>query len=97
MHMAIPLPANYETLTIEQRREVRNAYITLQGGLCHYCKAPLSGPPPEEVRKKRINRSLFPPTFFVYPVHLHHHHETGQTIGAVHNYCNAVLFCHHDE
>ena len=35
---------------------------------------------------------LFPESFFKYPVHLHHSHDTGKTIGAVHAYCNAVLW-----
>jgi hypothetical protein len=30
-------------------------------------------------------------------VHLHHSHETGMTIGAVHARCNAVLWQYHGE
>ena len=30
--------------------------------------------------------------FFKWPVHLHHCHDTGMTTGAVHCYCNAVLW-----
>jgi hypothetical protein len=44
-----------------------------------------------------INEKIFPPNFFKYPVHLHHDHNTGMTIGAVHAYCNAVLFQYHGE
>jgi hypothetical protein len=40
---------------------------------------------------------LFPELFLKYPVHLHHSHVTGLTIGAVHAYCNAVLWVYHDE
>lgn len=32
-----------------------------------------------------------------YPVHLHHDHKTGLTIGAVHAKCNAVLWQYYGE
>jgi hypothetical protein len=41
--------------------------------------------------------SLFPKNFLKWPVHLHHSHDTGMTIGAVHSYCNAVLWQYHNE
>ena len=44
-----------------------------------------------------ITNSLFPPNFFKWPVHLHHSHDTGMTIGAVHARCNAVLWQYHGE
>jgi len=86
------LPTDYRLLTPPQRREVRLEYVHLQGGKCAHCGAPLNGPPSPVVLALSVNPRLFPDTFFKYPVHLHHCHKTGMTIGAVHNHCNAVLW-----
>ena len=91
------LPVNYATLSHQERREVREQYVELQAGLCYHCAAPLSRPPPPFVRRKPIRWSAFPPNFLRHPVHLHHNHKTGMTIGAVHAYCNAVLWQYHGE
>lgn len=34
----------------------------------------------------------FPKGMLDYPVHLHHDHKTGMTIGAIHSYCNIISF-----
>jgi hypothetical protein len=60
--------------------------------MCSNCGLPLNKEPQ---MTKKINRKLFPDTMFEYPVHLHHDHNTGMTIGAVHAYCNAVLWQYH--
>jgi hypothetical protein len=52
----------------------------------------LDGPAADHILKKDINLRLFPPNFLKYPIHLHHCHDTGMTIGAVHCHCNAVLW-----
>jgi len=91
------LPVKYEKISFQERRLVREEYIRLQDGLCHYCKAPLSGQPTKDVLAKHIVKTIFPYSFFKWPVHLHHDHKTGMTIGAVHNYCNAVLWQYHGE
>ena len=93
----VTLPARYADLSPAQRRAAREQYAREQGGLCRHCKAPLSGPPDARAARLRIKRSLFPTSFFQHPVHLHHSHETGLTIGAVHNHCNAVLWQYHGE
>jgi hypothetical protein len=85
-------PVNYSQLKPKERRVVREDYVNFQEGLCYYCKAPLSGAPALDVSNKRVDRRLFPDGFFRWPVHLHHDHVTGMTIGAVHNHCNAVLW-----
>lgn len=85
-------PLDYNSLTQQERRALREEYARHQGGKCCYCDAPLSGPPAMKVAKLKVTRSLFPEGFFRWPVHLHHDHNTGMTIGAVHNYCNAVLW-----
>jgi hypothetical protein len=90
--MNITLPANYTSLTPKQKREVREKYIELQKGLCYNCNYPLYKEPPEYIKQLEITPKLYPPNFFKYPVHLHHSHETGLTLGAVHNYCNAILW-----
>lgn len=92
---AYELPVNYERLHWMERRKVRDQYIQQQDDKCQHCGADLAGQPPERILSKRINWRLFPKNFRKYPVHLHHSHETGMTIGAVHNYCNAVLWQYH--
>lgn len=91
------LPVNYNRLTPQERRVVREQYADLQGGNCHHCKAPLHLQPTGEMFTKPINTKLFPAGFFNHPVHLHHSHKTGMTIGAVHCRCNAVLWQYHGE
>ena len=93
----IQLPADYRILSPQKRRLVREWYAASQEGNCYYCKAPLIGEPPASVIQKRVKRHLFPENFFKYPVHLHHSHESGMTIGAVHCYCNAVMWQYHGE
>lgn len=90
-------PAIYDELDQSQRQYLRGEYVKAQSGKCHYCNAPLSGQPPDAVAKKRIDWRRFPRNFLRYPVHLHHSHDTGLTIGAVHARCNAVLWQYHGE
>lgn len=90
------LPINYDKATWVERIEARNEYVRIQGGLCHHCQRGLY----EDVsdfNMKKINTDLFPEGFFDHPVHLHHNHKTGLTIGAVHAYCNAILWQYYGE
>jgi 5-methylcytosine-specific restriction endonuclease McrA len=91
------LPVKYDDLHYTERRKVREEYIRRQGGLCHYCGQPLDGNPSKTIMNMSVKRSLFPPGFFNWPVHLHHSHKTGMTVGAVHNRCNAVLWQYEGE
>ena len=91
------LPTDYTKLTRRERRSVREEYVRLQEGKCSYCKEPLDKDAAFEVMEKQIDISLFPPSFFKWPVHLHHCHNTGMTLGAVHCHCNAVLWQYHGE
>ena len=91
------LPVNYDETHYTIRRKVREEYVRLQGGKCCHCGKPLSGKPSWWIGRKPINNDLFPKGFFNYPVHLHHDHVTGMTIGAVHSHCNAVLWQYHGE
>lgn len=90
-------PVDYTKLEWWERKAKREEYVEFQKGLCYFCKEPLSGKPSKSVLNKRLNKRLFPKTFFQYPVHLHHSHDTGLTIGAVHSRCNAVLWQYHGE
>lgn len=85
-------PVQYKSLEWQERRRIREAYTEEQEGLCHHCKTPLSGPPRSDIADMPIKLKLFPPNFFKYPVHLHHSHKTGLTIGAIHAQCNAYLW-----
>lgn len=91
----IDLPVDYTKLDWQDRTLVREQYIKEQGGDCWFCHTPLVNKPPEKITKKKIDLSLFPPNFLKYPVHLQHNHDTGMTEGAVHAYCNAVLWQYH--
>jgi len=91
------LPINYKNSHWTIIKEAREKYVELQDGKCCHCGNPLDGEPSDEVMDKDVNENLFPTTFFKYPVHLHHSHETGLTIGAVHCRCNAVLWQYHNE
>ena len=90
-------PYVYKHLTPAVKRRVREEYITEQDGKCYHCKEPLKGEPSKEVLSLKINTSLFPRNFFAHPVHLHHDHSSGLTIGAVHCKCNAVLWQYYGE
>lgn len=83
---------NYSELTREQRRKLRLEYVKYQNGLCYYCLDPLKGKPASHIQKIPIDLSLFPKNFLFYPVHLQHDHDTDKTEGAVHAYCNAVMW-----
>lgn len=91
-NMEYNLPTDYTALTPKERREVRMQYIVMQNNLCFYCKEDLNNPPPERITSKPINLKLFPPNFLAAPIHLQHDHNTNMTEGAVHAYCNAVMW-----
>ena len=93
----LELPQDYNKLNSYQRKEVRGEYIKRQEGLCYHCNEPLGGPASATVLDQAVNKNLFPEKFFDHPIHLHHNHVTGATIGAVHCYCNAVLWQYHGE
>lgn len=86
------LPINYNTATIYQRKQARLEYIKLQNNICPFCKMPLNQLPSKDVLILSLDASLFPINFLKYPIHLHHDHNTGLTLGAIHAYCNGVLY-----
>jgi hypothetical protein len=90
----LKLPVQYDRISARKKREVREAYVLEQNGMCYYCHSPLDQVPPADVMEKTVTPALYPPGFFNNLVHLHHSHATGQTLGAVHCYCNAVLWEH---
>lgn len=93
----IDIPSNYNELSQNERRLVRAEYIKIQNGLCYHCGNNLTDPAHVEIMSKKINKNLFPKNFFNWPIHLHHDHKTGLTIGAVHCHCNAVLWQYYGE
>lgn len=86
------LPINYDAASRLERRTAREAYIFLQENLCCHCGESLDKNPSKNILEAWIDESLFPRNFFDYPIHLHHNHDTGLTIGVVHNRCNAFLW-----
>lgn len=99
-HNAILIPAHYSTLSSSQRATVRAAYVERQDRLCYHCRHSLHEHPPRAITDKPIAWERFPGGqigFLRYPIHLHHDHVTDLTLGAVHAYCNAVLFQYHGE
>jgi hypothetical protein len=88
------LPVDYDKLERWERREVRLQYIKEQNNKCYYCNEDLDEPAPKRITEKPVNWDLFPKGFLDYPIHLQHDHGTGMTEGAVHNHCNAVMWCY---
>ena len=60
-----------------------------------YDNEDLHSEPPEWITNQHIIWEAFPPGFLNHPIHLQHDHDTGLTEGAVHSYCNAVLWQYH--
>ena len=89
------LPTKYTMLDSATRRAVREQYIQLQEGKCMWCGEALDAEPPKSITDKKIDWRLFPRNFLHHPVHLQHDHDTGMTEGAVHAYCNAVMWQYH--
>jgi len=74
---------------------VREQYIKEQNNLCWHCGEDLFSEAPQRITEQKINLQIFPPGFLGNPIHLQHDHGTGLTEGAVHAYCNAVLWQYH--
>lgn len=91
------LPINYDQASSETRKEAREQYRKEQNNKCYYCGEDLDGPIREDLKNYPIDRDLFPPTMFKYPIHLHHDHKTGMTLGAVHSRCNAIMWQYEGE
>jgi len=85
-------PQNYNALSQPKRKALREQYVIAQKGLCWHCQGALTKKPTGQSAKAPIDWKLFPPGFLGHPVHLHHNHVTGMTIGAVHSRCNAWLW-----
>lgn len=86
------LPTRYSRLEPYERKLVRDDYIQRQNGKCMYCEKSLYGPPASWVTIKPINLHKFSKGFMGSPIHLQHCHKTDMTEGAVHAYCNAVMW-----
>ena len=86
----IKLPVNYDKTHYTERMVVRAEYVRIQEGLCYHCKEPLD----EESGELNfsVDTTNFPDHFYDHPIHLHHCHKTGLTLGAVRAHCNAVLW-----
>ena len=88
----LQLPINYETASPQLRRKAREEYIMEQKGACYLCGELLSDDPARHILDMEIDEELFPDGFFDNPIHLHHDHVTGTSIGTVHCRCNAYMW-----
>ena len=86
------LPVDYTKLNSKKKKLVREHYVELQEGKCAFCYHDLQEKPPTNIMEMKINWKLFPPFFLRFPIHLQHDHNTNMTEGAVHAYCNAVMW-----
>lgn len=94
----LELPAMYDALTWYERREVREKYTIVQCNRCYYCKSELDMEAPQWLRDKYpLDPRRWGPEFLKHPIHLHHCHRSGLTLGATHAYCNAILAQYHGE
>lgn len=93
----LELPVDYTLIPRDERYIVRDQYVSQQKNMCYHCGYTLSLSPPEIIRMQKVDPGLYPPGFFDNPIHLHHDHNTDLTLGAVHAYCNAVLWEYHNE
>ena len=94
---SLKLPVRYSQLTPQVRWQIRMEYRERQKDLCWFCHKDLNSFPATKIAELPIDKTLFPPEFFNYPVHLHHDHTTDLTLGAVHAHCNAILWQYHGE
>lgn len=94
---SLKLPINYKKSSFSVRRGARELYCIAQEWSCYHCGNDLRSVPSEEVTRRVVNIKLFPKGVFNHPIHLHHDHNTGLTIGAVHAKCNAVLWQYYGE
>lgn len=90
------LPVLYSKTSSANRRLVREQYVKDQHGLCYWCNCVLTEQPPKDILDMKINWRLFPTGFLNAPIHLQHNHDTDLTEGAVHAYCNAVMWQYHN-
>ena len=86
------LPVIYDLLPHTEKRAVREQYIKEQQGLCFWCGEDIYKDAPAEVVHRTLNLRLFPDHFLDNPIHLQHDHGTGLTEGAVHAYCNGIMW-----
>lgn len=94
----LQIPAMYDALTWVERRMVREEYIVLQKGACYWCKQTLLHDVSDDIKAKYpLDPRYWGPKFLEHPVHLHHDHNTGLTLGATHAYCNAILAQYYGE
>ena len=89
-----PFPQRYRDLNTNQRRKLRDEYVEHFRGRCLYCGLKLDGKPSRIVRDSvdEIEWDDLPggkEGFLSNPIHLHHDHGTGLTLGPVHALCNA--------
>ena len=93
----LTLPINYDKSHWSVRKKAREQYCMQQMWKCWHCGEDLHFNPPKSVMEKPINMKLFPKGMLDNPIHLHHDHKTGMTIGAVHARCNCVLWQYYGE
>ena len=98
LYQDIELPMLYSRK--HMRKRAREKYIEQQQGICPHCNTLLVDEPTKQIEQLKTNPYgvlLLASPFFNWPIHLHHDHSTGLTVGAYHAACNAVLDVFHNQ
>ena len=87
----LELPTKYSSLSGERLSAVKEAYICLQRERCWLCGNNLY-----ELSKYLVDNPKLMPLCGNelaerYPLHLHHDHDTGLTLGVTHAECNIII------
>lgn len=86
----LELPTKYSSLTGERKSAVKEAYICLQRDRCWLCGDDLYDPPKFLVENPNYMPLCGNQLAEHSPLHLHHDHKTGLTLGVTHAECNIL-------
>lgn len=86
----LELPTKYSSLSGERLAVVKEAYICLQRERCWLCGGNLYELPNHVVDNPNLIGLCSSQLAEQHPLHLHHNHDTGLTLGVAHAECNII-------
>lgn len=86
----LELPTKYSSLSGERLSAVKDAYICLQRERCWLCGDNLYELPKYIVDNPNYMGLCYNQLAEQTPLHLHHNHDTGLTLGVAHAECNII-------